>query len=98
VRWWRRFWCWLLGARPVEDVIAEAWRRYTPPIDTGEVCRTCIVLDDPDLPLQMLAADDCWEWGQELPNEPEMGTTGGSWVSGYWCTTHKPDGAWPWTP
>lgn len=89
MRWWRRF---------------RLWLNPPPSFDTGEMCRECIRLwftedvDAPAVPLDTLAADDCWEWGQELPNEPEMGTTGGSWVSGYWCTTHKPEGAWPWAP
>lgn len=88
MKWWRRFRLWLDPPPP------------TPPIDTGEVCRTCVILDEAsgDLRPETLAADDCWEWGEELPNEPEMGRQGGSWVSGYWCTNHKPEGAWPWAP
>lgn len=54
-----------------------------------EICRICF---------KELTAGDAWEKVDHLPNMPEMGGEGGTYMTGYWCKAHRPPDAVRWKP
>lgn len=67
------------------------WRWWAGRGDSGEICH------DPGC-LRELRWRELWESREHLANLAEMGPLGGTWMTGYWCSEHAPDGAVPWRP
>jgi hypothetical protein len=64
--------------------IRSWWRRWRrgPLID--EICRECFA---------ELHARDAWQVSQHFANTAEMGALGGTYMTAYYCSVHRPEGA-----